>query len=172
LKIVFLDFDGVLNSHRFFLEERARGVKDVTSHLDRAAVARLNLLCQRGEASVVISSSWRIGRTLSQLKDVLGEAGFTGTVIDATPAYGYTNSASSMQAEAKSIVLAYGRGLEIDGWLASSSHDVTAFVALDDDSDMAPHTDRHVKTSFDEGLLDWHVDRALQVLLRPWAARR
>ena len=54
-------------------------------------------------------------------------------------------------------------GDEIASWLHGRP-EVESFVVLDDDSDMTAVQDRHVKTSFDGGLLDEHVERAIQML--------
>jgi len=159
VKIVFLDFDGVLNSHRYFA---SRGLeKDVTEEaeaLDPKAVARLNRLIEVTGASVVISSSWRHGRSLDRLAYMLALRGFIGPVIDKTVDW-------SEPDEGKLIYTAQERGDEIRIWL-DAHPEVTTFVALDDDSDMTAVRDFHVKTSLDEGLLDEHVDRAISILTR------
>jgi hypothetical protein len=181
MKVVFLDFDGVLNSHLFMLEERLQGRTGVVG-LDPKAVAYVNDICAKTGAVVVVSSSWRYGRTLGQLKDALSEAGCTAVVRDATPlsheiANGQLATAFAEQGmrlteeEAKrTLIVARGRGHEIDAWLRAWSEidEIESFVVLDDDSDIAPHEDRHVKTSFHVGLTSNHVSLALEILARPW----
>src|SRR5277367_551807 len=89
MKIVFLDFDGVLNSHEFMLKEyELRGTSDGpkgTTGIDSIAVARVEKICELGNASIVVSSSWRYGHSLIELKEILAEAGLTAKVIDTTP---------------------------------------------------------------------------------------
>ncbi len=189
MKVVFLDFDGVLNSHRFMLEsaegsltsgDRPIGVMG----LDPKAVAHVNHICGRSGAMIVVSSSWRYGHKLGELKDILREVGCTATVWDATPlpheiSNGQLSTAFAdqglnlTQEEAKRVlIIAKGRGHEIDAWLRTWSEfeDIESFVVLDDDSDIAPHEDRHVKTTFAEGLTSEHVPLALEILSRPWRA--
>ncbi len=181
MKVVFLDFDGVLNSHLFMLEERSQGRSGVAG-LDPKAVAHVNHICGQTGAVIVVSSSWRYGRTLGQLKDMLREAGCTAVVRGATPlpheiANGQLATAFAEQGmtlteeEAKGVlIIAKGRGHEIDAWLRTWSEieDIESFVVLDDDSDIAPHEDRHVKTSFHVGLTSEHVPFALEILSRSW----
>lgn len=50
MKVIFLDFDGVLNSTRFMMENPQRGL----CGLDKVAVARLNRLCAETGAYVVV----------------------------------------------------------------------------------------------------------------------
>ena len=84
MRVVFLDFDGVLNSHAYqaTLPPEVRGG---VMGLDRAAVARLNKLVHAAEAEMVVSSTWRHSRTTRQLRDLLQEHGFVGTVRGRTP---------------------------------------------------------------------------------------
>jgi hypothetical protein len=155
LKIVFLDLDGVLNSHLFLLaraKQSADGTYDqgparrnMAHMLDRTAVLRLNRLLAVTGAQVVISSSWRIPWSCQQITRWLVRRGFKGDVIGRTPTYGK------------------GRGNEIQQWLVANGP-VASFVILDDDSDMEPLQHRHVKTTWGEGLLDEHVDRAILML--------
>jgi hypothetical protein len=66
------------------------------------------------------------------------------------------------------IYAAEARGQEIQAWLDGAPRygiEVESFVILDDDSDMVHLADRLVKTSFETGLLDEHVDRAIAMLV-------
>ena len=160
MKIVFLDFDGVLNSHAYIrtLDEKAR--KGVVG-LERAAVERLNRLLDHTGAHIVVSSTWRHNRTPEQLAELLHEAGFVyrSKVIGRTPRW--------LSKSPGGIYAADSRGHEIQAWLDGADDygiTVDAFVILDDDSDMAHLADRLVKTSFDDGLQDQHVEEAIRLL--------
>ena len=146
---VFLDFDGVLNSARF-LRSIAPSERASTVLLDHEAVERVNRICEATGACVVVSSTWRYGRTLAQLRGLLEGKGFTGTVLGCTP---------RMSSAA--------RGEEIQAWLDSAPDyglDVTRFVIIDDNRDMLHLTDRLVETLADVGLQDRHVDDAIRML--------
>jgi len=159
LKIVFLDFDGVLNSHAFMLAKPSGVVG-----LDPVAVKRVNRLLQATGAEVVVSSTWRHGRSLAQLRDVLAERGFVGNVRGTTPQQPFTIGSSGI------IETAKVRGQEIQAWLDAAPNyglDIESFVIIDDDSDMAHLMDRLVKTSSVNGLVDTDVDLAIEMLRKP-----
>ena len=154
MKIVFLDFDGVLNSHDFLYrwqEKAAREAVEFTGNehlmLDPVAVKRINGILATTGAKVVISSSWRHGWTIERLREILVAAGFVGEVIDYTPRYGKS------------------RGHEIDEWLQDHDEGHDPFVILDDDMDMNHMMKHLVKTTFARGLLDIHVEEAIDRLM-------
>ena len=154
MRLVFLDFDGVLNSHDFLYrwqEKSARDAVEFTGNehlmLDPVAVGRVNEILATTGAKVVVSSSWRHGWTIERLREILAAAGFVGEVIDYTPPYGKD------------------RGHEIDEWLQDHDEGHDPFVILDDDQDMSHMGKYLVKTTFEHGLLDIHVEEALDRLL-------
>ena len=151
MKLVFLDFDGVLNSTEYMLSDRptARERGGVMG-LDPLAVARLNRLIKATSAEVVVTSVVRHRKRRTELCDILNERGFVGTVRGMTP---WLN-------------LDHGRGLEIQAWLDESARRLgpIEFVILDDDTDMHHLLPRLVKTSFETGLTDADVDQAILML--------
>lgn len=57
------------------------------------------------------------------------------------------------------------RGKEIKSWLDNWNGDpVESFVIIDDDNDMNPFMDRLVQTSFNKGLQQKNVDKAIKLL--------
>jgi len=156
VKLVFCDIDGVLNSRVFLAGLRpppglvADGPEWWAEMLDREAVGRLNRLLAETGASVVVSSSWRLGSTAEALQTILDLGGFEGAVVGVTP-----------------HLSEQPRGEEIQRYLAS--HPAEAFVILDDEDDMGELLSSLVRTSFDTGLLDEHVERAKKALGGPGA---
>lgn len=153
MNVVFLDFDGVLNSHEYF-ERRTRSSEwSRADDIDRDAVARLQLLCDAASASIVISSTWRLLHRRVELCDLLRAKGLTAKVLDKTPE------------------LHDERGHEIQAWLDNNAKlgrfDVTGIVILDDNSDMAHLRPWLVQTSFATGLTDACIVRARDVLRAP-----
>ena len=103
VKIVVLDFDGVLNSTAYQVRRNAGG----RLGLDPEAVVRLNRLIADTGAEVVVSSTWRLQRTRQQLQTELDAAGFRGIVRGAT-----TKKTTKMP----DGTYARPRGLEIQGF--------------------------------------------------------
>lgn len=140
MKIIFLDFDGVVN--RFDEPESFR-------KLSPSCVENLNRLVELSDASIIITSSWR-GHIpiVSDLAQVLVNAGFKfpEKVIGKT---------------ARSFLR---RGKEIEEWLKSSRYKIESFVILDDDSDMEPFLDKLVETDFNVGLTMNDVEKAVDIL--------
>src|SRR5437899_1413431 len=75
-RVIFLDIDGVLAPIR-------RG--DRYGDLDPACIEVLNEIVVRAGADVVVSSTWRHGKTAAELQEILEAQGFTGRVVDKTP---------------------------------------------------------------------------------------
>ena len=82
MNVIFLDFDGVLNSVRSCLAFKTFNTFDPVS------VRLVNRLCDLADARIVVSSSWRIGHTTASLKERMAECGaelIVGLVTDMTP---------------------------------------------------------------------------------------
>ncbi len=152
MKIIFLDIDGVLNSGDFLWtpEHQALDQSDDRNWFDPAAVARLNRIIEATGAKCVLSSTWRILHTIEEMDGFMKAAGFTGAFIGKTSRFGSF------------------RGEQIQEWLEgaveSGPDEVESFVILDDDSDMVHLTPYLVKTDFQHGLQDEHVERAIAML--------
>lgn len=162
MRVVFLDIDGVLNSEPWLarsVEERLGPDFDPEldatwiAMLDPEAVARFDRLVAASGAKVVVSSSWRMMLPLADLARFLAIRGFSGEIIDAT------TTARGLVADGVTE-----RGHQIAHWL--DANPVTSFVILDDQTDMAHLGDRHVLTSWEKGLTDADVERALALLAK------
>lgn len=178
MKIVFLDVDGVMNSNDWYVRRSTEvEMDDIASQypfyeFDPKAVARLNRITDETGAKIVLSSTWRHGRTIEQLKDLFVKVGITGELIDKTISI---NAAGN-------IGYTIPRGCEIDYWL--DKHDfqrinwskktqeeylaksqVQNYIILDDDSDMLYNQREHfVKTPHMMGLTDAHVEQSITIL--------
>jgi hypothetical protein len=145
-KIVFLDFDGVLNSEA---SERAMGTRYKFSP---RSVRALNEILVKSRAYVVITSSWRGNWTLRENALFLQQSGLTSVcVVGKTPALKNDT-----------------RGLEIRTWLEGVSFPIQSFAILDDREDMEPYRDRLVLIDPQSGLNADHVGCTLEILARPW----
>jgi HAD domain in Swiss Army Knife RNA repair proteins len=139
-RVIFLDIDGVLAPIRQW---------DRYGDLDPACIQVLNQIVTGGGASVVVSSTWRHGKSVAELQALLESEGFTGRVLDKTPTGGP----------------GAGRGDEIAAWLAT--HAVASYVIIDDHVDMGELRTHLVQTHPARGLQPADAPRAIAILMRP-----
>ena len=118
VKLLFLDFDGVLNSERFF---RAQGNRYLPEQLDEGAVARLNAILARTGAKVIVSSTWRLGYSMEQLQVILARHGFSGEVVGVTPRL------EDVDEDGIRVPLHVPRGREIQTWLDTQTETPRSF---------------------------------------------
>jgi len=120
-RIIFLDIDGVLNCQVFY-DRVDKGSQERVRNICNERVSWLNDLCEKIEADVVVSSTWRLGKTVEYLQKLLNDAGATFKVIDKTP---------DLRGEGCL------RGNEIYLWLKKNrDYEFKNYVIIDDDSDM------------------------------------
>ncbi len=143
-RFLFLDFDGVLNNVAWLCSPRS------TSEFDPENMQWLNLLMCRVEPQIVISSSWRSGRTVEDLQILLAESHFwfPNRIIDKTP---------EDRARLKN------RGEEIAFWMRRHRVKAPQVVILDDDHDMGDLRPRLIQTDFRTGLRPENVRAALRL---------
>lgn len=164
-RIVFLDFDGVLNNSEWLFSSPPEPPQ---AALNPAAVALVNKICRDGQASVVLSTAWRMHYPQVELEGFLRSLGFTGAVVGRTPSLNVVSATNKARyAKYKTYVQ---RGFEVEAWL-SRRDDIESFVILDDLDEFEQFTGRHILTDMDEGLVDRHVAVALDILNMPkWIA--
>ena len=138
-RVVFLDIDGVLAPIRRW---------DRYGDIEPACIEVLNEIVASARADVVVSSTWRHGKTVADLQAMLEAEGFTGRVVDKTP----------------TVAAGARRGEEIAAWLAE--HAVCAYVITDDHSDMGELRTQLVLTQPGRGLQPADAPRAIEILLR------
>jgi hypothetical protein len=135
MKILFLDFDGVIKPlHQDFSKDACKRVSD--------------LLIKEPHLRIVVSSSWR-EQGLQACRGILSGLGIDPIkVIDVTP---------GMPEHALRT-----RDHHIKKWLRE--HPVDNFVILDDEADCPDFKRKYVKTNSDVGLTDKDMERALDIL--------
>lgn len=150
MKIVFLDFDGVLNSMADF------AFKTTSQVFDAHYIARLNAIVHQSGAKVVVSSSWRVNHSLEELRKLLQLSGFEGELIGRTPVLSYEHAQGLCD-------IGEIRSQEIQAWMDAHPMPIASFVVLDD-LELAPLAAYQVLTDMNEGLRDDHVNVALAIL--------
>ena len=138
--MIFLDFDGVVAPIRRW---------DRYGDLDPTCVQVLNEIVKESNADVVVSSTWRYGKTVAKLQELLDAKGFLGRVVDMTP----------------SLPPGTDRTDEITAWLADK--DVAGYVVIDDHVVSGALRSRLVLTEPGYGLRPADVQRAIATLMRP-----
>lgn len=157
--ILFADFDGVLN-HEGWTRRRiaSRNMNPTDADLiDPSCVARLQRICDRTGAAIVISSAWRalVGRTRSTA--ALRHHGLTADVLGGTPIIEGTYHGAA-------VMTASGRAQEIHAWLYVNAL-IDRWAVLDDNHvDVDPA--RFVRTNPAIGITDADVERAIAILTR------
>ena len=152
MKLLFLDVDGVLNSHKFF-KANPRSRCGTVEQIDQKKVTLLKKIV-KDDTTIVLSSSWRRGDLINEVKNALKKQGiaFTWTTPD----------------------LQTFRGVEIAEFISkiilfSKPEPVTSFVILDDDDDMLPwQKPFFIQTSMEDGLTQKHVIEARKILEEKW----
>lgn len=167
MKVLFLDFDGVLNSHQsvnFWHNKRDQEkwekemysswqgtLREYLAHeFCPIAMSNMEELCRRvPDLKIVISSTWRMGETIEGLQNILAPIPLVASkIIGMTP-----------------IHRDNFRGKEIETWL-SKHPEVTHYVIVDDDRDMTEIqiTNHFVNTSELHGFLYGDMLQALRIL--------
>lgn len=143
-KIIFLDIDGVMNSH----DTRTDHELGLVSWLDARNVAVLNRIVQATGAAVVVSSTWRLTMPFDELRATFAAAGCVADLADVTP-----------------DIDARRRDREIQAWLAAQPEPPSRYVILDDDRDMPTLPEKLVKTCPSRGLSPEDVPTVLALLM-------
>ena len=132
-RVLFLDVDGVLNRTGF----RPRESTGLRSWIEPELAQRLSEVLRTIDADIVMSSDWRLNRTLEQLREELRAAAIIGTLVDVTPE-----------------LAGKPRWREIQAWLRANDIAPEAAVIVDDIYDMGELGTRFVRASPLSGLDD------------------
>lgn len=154
MKVIFLDIDGVLNSHAY---DRRRD-RNARSYIDESRMPLVKEIVEATEARIVLSSSWRAH--WDRQKFLCDEHGlyvdkvlkkFGLSIFDKTPDLGIFAS----------------RQDEINKWLNDTSENIESFVIIDDYADELDTLSEYLVTTdpvLRLGLEQEHVKRAIEIL--------
>jgi hypothetical protein len=155
--IIFLDIDGVLVNRKVITER---------NKFYAPAVTALNQFCAIPDCRVVVSSAWRVNRSVEELSELFKANGVGLEVVGKTPSTAYDGK----------------RGAEILAWLKDNKYTGPYIVIDDEIFDIAPfissHKIIHVRGGLaEEGLTKEHIDIYLEnlrelngatVIVDPW----
>ena len=148
--IIFLDFDGVLNTeqHQMQLAVTGRLGKDLWGPLfSPTAVVNLRKILDTTDARIVISSSWRCVHGLGGLRmmwDVRELPGELHATLPCEPSY-------------------LSRGEEIENWL--NRHNRPNYVIMDDLNDFMPSQyNNYVEVNPVTGITEADTQKAIAIL--------
>ena len=152
-RIIFLDFDGVLNTEYYqgLLQFQGKQWQDqYGAFFDPKAVRQLKRIIDATGADIVVESSWKyLG--LEAMQELWRVRNLPGRVIDITPSL--TGNAS--------------KGEEIAAWLSEHATLDTPYVIIDDEyvvlDTQIPY---FIWTNPYEGLTEEQADRAISILHR------
>lgn len=148
MKVIFLDFDGVLNDCYTLdrVEHPNRpGVK--LRSIEAKRVAAVDKVAQLTGAKIVLSTSWRVFGE-RYCTELLRSKGLTAEVVGST-----------------NLRFSADRNREIHEYVADHMNEIETFVILDDDyTDFGD--DIHIRSSEFQGFGMEDVDRAVKILNR------
>lgn len=165
MKVIFTDWDGVLNSGAWAREATRRiaslphpltAEQEADGELEPAKIALLNQAIERTGAKVVVSSSWRGAddETQQQCLDIFYAGGLKGEVVGMTPHGRIHLGLVGCGRETRTA--------EIRAWLAEHP-EVSAFAILEDEH-IGWDGPEMVRTSGRYGIEQEHVDRIVELL--------
>lgn len=149
-KIIFLDFDGVLNTEHYqdLLQYQDKPWQDeYGAFFDPKAVKQLKRIIDATDADIVVESSWKyLG--LDAMKELWKVRNLPGTIIDITPS-----------------LLGKNKGVEIASWLSKYAKQDIRYVIIDDEyvilDSQLPH---FILTNPYEGITEEQANRAISML--------
>lgn len=166
-KVIFLDFDGVLNTRRYINSLKAEGKKcsDEFGFLfDPVAVENLRTIVDAvPDARIVIISTWNI-EGLTRMKELWYRRNLPGKIYDITLCYVPDFRELDLD-NPDSIDLLAGKGKDIQQWIKINACEGCTYVIVDDDDRLLPEQlPRLVRPDSNVGLSADDAARAVQLL--------
>ena len=152
MKVIFLDIDGVLNTHK---TTRRLNCCNEFTFVDTRKVLRLRDIVERTGAKLVLSSTWRLGAmpdTFYLEREALREL-----------AAEFRRLRCPLWFDITPCLPRAKRWQEINAWLMN--HDTDDFIILDDvGEELKPFDDKLVLTNMRDGLTKERAELAIKML--------
>lgn len=156
MKVIFLDFDGVITTEKSCYK------------LDKDKMELVKHICDKTGAKIVISSSWRLNTLENTILNITTVRNPETEVPFLMPelVVGVTKRMYAFALECNNKYYLIPRGVEIERYLREHN-EVDRYVILDDDNDMllcqAPY---FVKTNTEIGITEEEANKAIEILNR------
>lgn len=166
-KIIFLDFDGVLNTEHYqgLLQYQGKPWQDeYGAFFDPKAVKQLKRIIDATDADIVVESSWKyLG--LDAMKELWKVRNLPGRIIDITPSTTSDEYLLNVDLDDFSNEMHHCKGLEISSWLSEKGLSNTRYVIIDDEyvilDSQLPH---FILTNPFEGITEEQANKAISIL--------
>ncbi len=174
MKVLFLDIDGVINTPGAELGFKNMGMgfgrrkpRELTEDsilteysrvFDPSAIYHLGRIIRETEAKIVVSSTWRNGSDLKEMKGWFLDPVIAEAIIGKTDSFYSTSHPDLVDKEGR-----VQRGEEIYAWVQEHS-EVTKYAILDDDSDMDAVRGSFFRTDGWDGLNRRTADKVIAYL--------
>lgn len=169
MKVIFLDIDGVLWTVGWSIYCNRTNEAKCYEQWDPMQTSNLQWILDETkkkniDVKIVISSTWRLGRTIEELKEIAKKSGLDPeSIIDKTPAIYYKTPKKYWWRQHwgpwykriiphRSTRTQAPRGEEIQHWMTQHNVKAENIVIIDDDSDMVHLKKQLVKTCSYDGL--------------------
>lgn len=165
-KIIFLDFDGVLNTEHYqgLLQYEGKPWQDeYGAFFDPNAVKQLKRIIDVTGADIVVESSWKyLG--LEAMKELWEVRGLPGRVIDITSSSVSDKYLLKTNLGDLGTSMLHSKGMEIASWLSVKTEDIR-YVIIDDEyvilDSQLPH---FVLTNPYEGITEEQANKVISIL--------
>jgi len=166
-RILFLDFDGVVNTYCVadMTQDCVMIYDQATTDLYSAHLSKnVERLCKKYDLSIVISSSWREFYSLHELEYMLRYMGITAKLIGVTTSE-HLDTTYRERLKDDIHSLSYDRGMQITDWLEHHTHlDIEGYIVLDDNLYARyGHDDHFIHCDRDIGFDDAAYERGIQI---------
>lgn len=145
-KVIFLDFDGVLNTENYQAKLRQEGKPQWDNFgqiFDPEAVENLKMILDTvPEALIVINSSWKL-EGMDAVNAMWKARHLPGKIHSATPDYVPDISCIDLE-DYDNIAMLAGKGNEVKQWLEQNAPKGCTYVILDDMPDFLPEQEEHM----------------------------
>ena len=166
-KIIFLDFDGVLNTEHYqnLLYHEGKPWQDgYGACFDPEAVAQLKRIIDATNADIVVESSWKyLG--LEAIQEMWKTRKMPGRIIDISPSSVSDSWMLTANLDDIDSVIGHCKGIEIASWLSNNVKQEAQYIILDDEyvimDSQVPH---FLLTNPYDGITEEIANRAISIL--------